>query len=224
MSPQKQLAQKLNAAFSTGPRSTEGKAKSSQNRVSHGLCSTKHAIHVSQRPEFERHYNEMLAALAPVGAEEAQLAEAIILDQYRMIRARELENEIFVKGIADAKDQCFPSAETWAKNSKDLALLTLYSQRIHRVLLRNQADFAAKQAARKASETTEPKAQAAAGAPAVGFVHSPAPAAPDPSAIALPTLPLASAETGAAAHANLYNAISGIASVPIPPETAQNAA
>jgi hypothetical protein len=224
MSPQKQLAQKLNAAFSTGPRTAEGKTKSSQNRVSHGLCSTKHAIHVSQRPEFERHYNEMLAALAPVGAEEAQLAEAIILDQYRMARARELENEIFVKGIADAKDQCCPSAETWAKNSKDLALLTLYSQRIHRVLIRNQADFAAKQTARKASETAQPKTQAAAAEPAVGFVHSPAPETPVPSAIVLPTWPLDSPETGAAAHANLCNAISGTASVPIPHETVQKAA
>ena len=223
MSPQKQLAQKLNAAFSTGPRTAEGKAKSSQNRVSHGLCSTKHAIHVSQRPEFERHYNEMLAALAPVGAEEAQLAEAIILDQYRMARARELENEIFVKGIADAKDQCCPNAETWAKNSKDLALLTLYSQRIHRVLIRNQADFAAKQAARKGSEAAEPKAEAAAE-PAVGFVHSAAPAAPVPSAILLPAWPLASPETRTAAHANLRNAISETTSVPIPPETVQKAA
>ena len=182
MSPQKQLAQKLNAAFSTGPRTAEGKAKSSQNRVSHGLCSTKHAIHVSQRPEFERHYNEMLAALAPVGAEEAQLAEAIILDQYRMARARELENEIFVKGIAEAREAICPSAETWAKNSKDLALLSLYMQRIHRVLIRNQADFAAKQAARKAAERDQaaatqptPPAEPCRSKPeaiATEFVHS----------------------------------------------------
>jgi hypothetical protein len=158
MSPQKQLAQKLNATFSTGPRTEAGKAQSSQNRVTHGLCAKKHAIHISQRPEFERHYNEMLAALAPVGAEEAQLSEAIILDQYRLARARDLENEIFIKGIADAKDQLCPMAETWAKNAKDLALLSLYSQRIHRVLIRNQADLAAKQAARKAAASHAPTA------------------------------------------------------------------
>ena len=182
MSPQKQSAQKLNATFSTGPRTEVGKAQSSQNRVTHGLCAKKHFIHPSQRPEFERHYNEMLAALAPVGAEEAQLSEAIILDQYRLARARDLENEIFIKGIADAKDQVFPGAEAWSKNAKDLALLTLYSQRIHRVLIRNQADLAAKQAARKAAEAAQThegravelrpeNAETAAVSPG-GFLHS----------------------------------------------------
>jgi hypothetical protein len=152
MSPQKQALKAQIAGGATGPRTEEGKAVSSQNRLTHGLCAKKYAIHASQRPEFERHYNEMLAALAPVGAEEIQLAEAIILDQYRMARSRELENEIFVKGIAEAGDALCPSAETWAKNAKDLALLSLYAQRIHRVLIRNQADFAAKQAARKTAE------------------------------------------------------------------------
>ena len=152
MSPQKQALKAHIAGGATGPRTEEGKAVSSQNRLTHGLCAKKYAIHASQRPEFERHYNEMLTALAPVGAEEVQLAEAIILDQYRMARGRELENEIFVKGIAEAREAICPSAETWAKNSKDLALLSLYMQRIHRVLIRNQADFAAKQAARKAAE------------------------------------------------------------------------
>lgn len=182
MSPQKQLAQKLNATFSTGPRTEAGKTQSSQNRVTHGLCAKKHAIHPSQRPEFERHYNEMLAALEPVGAEEAQLSEAIILDQYRLARARDLENEIFIKGMADAKDQLCPIAETWAKNAKDLALLTLYSQRIHRVLIRNQADLAAKQAARKAAEAAQTRERRAvdprsenaetASVSPVGFLHS----------------------------------------------------
>ena len=182
MSPQKQALKAQIAGGATGPRTEEGKAISSQNRLTHGLCAKKYAIHASERPEFERHYNEMLTALAPVGAEEAQLAEAIILDQYRMARARQLENEIFIKGIADAKDQFCPSAEMWAKNAKDLALLTLYSQRIHRVLIRNQADFAAKQAARKAAEraqapATQPTAPAERrrskpGATATEFVRS----------------------------------------------------
>ena len=214
MSPQKQLSQKLNALLSTGPRTEEGKAISSQNRVTHGLCSKKYAIHPSQRPEFERHYDEMLAALAPVGAEEAQLAESIILDQYRMARARDLENEIFAKGISDAECSFFGSAETWAKHAKELALLTLYSQRIHRVLIRNQADFAAIQATRKATESKTATAHHTEAAltptpdpqpptPVPGFVHSNLSAAsvecsfPSPSADPEPPFPALEAQIAA---------------------------
>jgi hypothetical protein len=198
MSPQKQALQAHIAGRATGPRTEEGKAISSQNRLTHGLCAKKYAIHPSQRPEFERHYNEMLAALAPVGAEEVQLAEAIILDQYRMARSRELENEIFVKGIAEAREAICPSADTWAKNSKDLALLSLYMQRIHRVLIRNQADFAAKQAARKAAESAQAPAtqptpaaerhSSKAAALTSDFVRS-GPELPQPQAAAQPSNP-----------------------------------
>jgi hypothetical protein len=84
MSPQKQTAQISNSAASTGPRTEIGKLQSSQNRVVHGLCSKKFKIAPNDRPEFERHYNELLAELAPVGAVESQLAEAIVIDLWRM--------------------------------------------------------------------------------------------------------------------------------------------
>lgn len=152
MSPQKYAAQISNAAASTGPRTQMGKWLSSQNRVSHGLCSQKYKVPAADRPEFDRHHDAMLAELAPAGAVEAELAEAIIVDFWRMAKVRQLENEIFTQGIANAKDEFFAGAETWAARHKELALLSLYAQRIHRVLARNQADLAAMQAARKAAE------------------------------------------------------------------------
>ena len=154
MSPQKHAAQISNAAASTGPRTQIGKWLSSQNRVTHGLCSQKYKVPAADRPEFDRHHDAMLAELAPAGAVEMQLAEAIIVDFWRMAKVRQLENEIFTQGIANAKDEFFAGAETWAARHKELALLSLYAQRIHRVLIRNQADLAAMQAARKAAEAS----------------------------------------------------------------------
>jgi hypothetical protein len=137
---------------STGPRTPEGRARSSQNSLRHGLSGRKYKIVLDERPEFERHMNDMMAALAPEGAIELQLAEAIILDQYRLARARDLENEIFLKGTIEAPNDLIPGAETWERFGKNLALLTLYEQRINRVLTRNKAEFETRQAARKAAD------------------------------------------------------------------------
>ena len=188
MSPQKHAAQVSNAAASTGPRTQIGKWLSSQNRVTHGLCGQKYKVPVADRPEFDRHHDAMLAELAPAGAVETQLAEAIIVDFWRMAKARQLENEIFTQGIVNAKDEFFAGAETWAARHKELALLSLYAQRIHRVLVRNQADLAALQAARKAAEAANikpidaaaPIKTAADSSP--GFVRSLAPQSSSPMA------------------------------------------
>jgi hypothetical protein len=199
MSPQKQAAQVSNSAASTGPRTWEGKQRSSQNRLAHGLCSQKYKIAPGDRPDFERHYQELIAELAPVGALENRLAEAIIIDLFRMERTRQLENEIFLQGAMQAKNDFVAGAETWNARCKELALLTMYSQRIHRVLTRNQADLATLQSARKAAQkSAEPPRDSKAGEaaePSVGFVrsnpsvaaaemalaaHSEAPASPTP--------------------------------------------
>ena len=181
MSPQKHTAQISNSTASTGPRTWLGKERSSQNRLAHGLCSQKYKIAPGDRPDFDRHHQELIAELAPVGAFENRIAEAIIVDLFRMERARQLENEIFLQGVMEAKVDFVAGAETWNARSKELALLTLYSQRIHRVLIRNQADLAALQSARKAAQkSAQPPRESKPAEPAepsVGFVHSNPPAA-----------------------------------------------
>ena len=151
MSPQKHAAQVSNAQLSSGPRTEQGKLRSAGNSTRHGLASRKlQMISPDDRAEFDQHCAEMLAALAPEGAIERQLADAIVFDQWRLTRARALENEIFARGFMRAKDEPFSGAETWTAQSKNLALLTLYEQRINRVLARNTAELEARQSARKA--------------------------------------------------------------------------
>ena len=82
---------------------------------------------------------------------ENHLADLIVFDEWRRIRIRGLENEIFAMGFTTAKDQFFAGAETWLAKSKELATLTLYEQRIARVLSHNKAELEARQFARKTS-------------------------------------------------------------------------
>jgi hypothetical protein len=150
MSPQKQAAQTANAQKSHSATTEAGRARSSQNSIRHSLCSKKYLIVPEERPEFDLYYKDLIEALAPEGAVEALLAEAIILDSWRMTRARLVENQIFCRGYMSAKieDQFVAGAETWLANSKELATLTLYEQRINRVLTRNKAEFESRQAVR----------------------------------------------------------------------------
>lgn len=208
MSPQKQAAQIANAQKSRGPATEAGRARSSQNSIRHSLCSKKYFITPEERPEFDLYYNDLLAALAPEGALESKVVEAIIMDEWRLTRARQVENQIFCRGYMSAKseDQFISGAETWLAHSRELATLTLYEQRINRVLARNKAEFASLQAARQASgagrlpyvlsitpsqepealaavaEAAESKSETDAPEQSAGFVHSsdvPTPS-PDP--------------------------------------------
>src|SRR5262249_1785256 len=149
MSPQKQAAQIANAQKSHGPATEAGRARSSQNSIRHSLCSKKYFIVPEERPEFDIYYNDLIAALAPEGAAEALLAEKIILDEWRLTRAHLHENQIFFRVYMSSEQQVAAGAETWLANAKELATLTLYEQRINRVLTRNKAEFDSKQAARR---------------------------------------------------------------------------
>jgi hypothetical protein len=151
MSPQKHAAQIANAGKSHGAVTEAGRLRSSGNSTRHGLASRKlRIIPPEDREEFDQHCSEMLPALAPEGAIEDHLADLIVFDEWRLIRIRGLENEIFAMGSMSAKDQFFAGGETWLAKSKELATLTLYEQRIARVLSRNKAEFEARQSARNA--------------------------------------------------------------------------
>ena len=185
MSPQKHAAQIANSKLSHGPRTVEGKARSSRNGYVHGFASAKHFISPHDREEFNRHCDAMVEALAPVGIEEEQLADSIAIDQFRWNRLRALENEIFCLGYDEAGRHPASNAKTWERQAKNLALLSLYEQRISRSLTRLKAELAAKQAARKAAEAAESKAETVAAEPPRGFARSSAASAvPDPQPVA----------------------------------------
>ena len=157
-----------------------------------------------ERPEFDIYYNDLIAALAPEGAAESLLAEAIILDAWRLTRARLVEKIRFsLAGICPPSRRLAAGAETWLAHSKELSTLTLYEQRIYRVLTHNKAEFASIQSARAVAQASpacalpatqiqvpeapplpaqpaEPKPETAAPEQPVGFVHSSDLPAPPP--------------------------------------------
>jgi hypothetical protein len=149
-------ANRANSLLSTGPQTTAGKFRSSQNSVKHGLCGKIHAATPEDQAAFDLHCHEFLKALAPVGPIEPGLAQAIAEDAWRLKRARALENSIFAKGPDAAADTGDPeidaaldAGQTWIEQARNFQLLTLYEQRINRTLAKNSASLVALQSERK---------------------------------------------------------------------------
>jgi len=84
-----------NAIKSTGPRTPEGKAASSKNRLAHGLCSSSLLIRGESPEEFEALHTEIVGAYRPATPEEKILTDQLAEAQWRLNRARRVEAKTF---------------------------------------------------------------------------------------------------------------------------------
>lgn len=88
-------ANRRNALMSTGPRSLAGRARSSQNAVTHGLTA-RHAMLPGEDPdEFRGLRSAMFNSLLPQGALENQLVERAMSLIWRMRRMQAFEVALF---------------------------------------------------------------------------------------------------------------------------------
>jgi hypothetical protein len=86
-------ANRLNAALSTGPTSSEGKAQSSRNRLKFGLFSTQNCVRPEETAEYTRLSKALWKDLNPVGPVEQMLAVEIVRATWRLHRCTVAEAE-----------------------------------------------------------------------------------------------------------------------------------
>ena len=120
-SPAQVLANRRNAARSTGPRSAAGKARAARNALAHGLTADKVLDGEEDRTAFEALRAELGETWRPQGEVEAALVERMALLLWRMRRAAELEGRAF--GALSRDD---------AEAGGRLALLARYEATIER--------------------------------------------------------------------------------------------
>ena len=85
---------------STGPRTEEGKAKSSQNARKHGLAAE--SIPLELRPVFSDLRNELRAQCQPEGPLEEIFFDKLVTARWSMLRALDLQNELYL--LTDGQD------------------------------------------------------------------------------------------------------------------------
>src|SRR5580700_9276513 len=83
---------------STGPAGTSSEAGTQRTRLNaykHGLTGQIHLLTATEQTAFDAHCKSICEALAPIGALEIDIAQAIAEDRWRLKRARAIETSIF---------------------------------------------------------------------------------------------------------------------------------
>jgi hypothetical protein len=91
-------ASRRNGAKSRGPKTPEGKARSAQNALKHGLRAQQHIVLPSEdAAEFAALEAALIEELAPEGALQTALAQRVVSAVWRLSRAERLEAELFAR-------------------------------------------------------------------------------------------------------------------------------
>jgi hypothetical protein len=142
------------------PRPDQGKRRCRLNAYRHGLTGQLNIMTPDEQQAYDKHSRIVLEALAPATDFERDIAQSIADDRWRLKRARSIEASVFALGTQSQLaastghpqvDEAFSQARAWAEQAHNLALLTIYEQRIHRAMEKNMAHLETLQAKRKAS-------------------------------------------------------------------------
>jgi hypothetical protein len=120
-------ATRANAQLSTGPVSSEGKARVAGNALRHGLTARHLVIRDDEREEFDSLQSALLEELAPMGAVETATFHELLHAAWNLQRFRRIEAELSGSGPDD-----FLNAE----NAAPLDRLTRYQTRAQRAYYR----------------------------------------------------------------------------------------
>jgi hypothetical protein len=171
-------ASRRNGAKSKGPKTSEGKARSAQNALRHGLRAQKHVVLPSESAaEFAALEAALLEELAPEGALQSVLAQRVVAAAWRLSRAERLEAELFEKnhfpggnlGLALIRDCNGARSFDTLLRYRGGTLAELWRA------LRTLKALQAERAAQAAPRTVAPEASAPAPARAVDVAALPAP-------------------------------------------------
>ena len=98
LSPARAEASRKNGAKSRGPKTPEGKARSAQNALRHGLRAEKFVVVGDEDPqEFAALEAALVEDLAPEGALQTLLAGRIARAAWRLERAERIEAQLFAR-------------------------------------------------------------------------------------------------------------------------------
>src|SRR4051794_3763523 len=131
-------ANRANARRSTGPKTSEGKAKSSLNAVKTGLTGRTVLLPTEDAAQYKVHVKRFHEELKPVGELETNLVQSLADTQWRLNRIPSLESGLLALGrkccapdlFAEEKDPAIRETllEAHVFNTEAAALKNLYLQ------------------------------------------------------------------------------------------------
>jgi len=134
-----------NAQHSTGPRTDEGKERSSLNAIKHGLTSQAILLPTEDAAAYEQHVREHITAYHPQDPIEKQLVQLIADLGWRLNRITILETDLLTK----------PVAGSLTEQTRALATLSMHQHRLGRQFQSAVKQLREIQAERKAEQSKQ---------------------------------------------------------------------
>src|SRR4051794_2090080 len=101
VSEKKLEANRRNAQKSTGPKTDEGKAKTSQNALTHGIFAIQfHILPGENEAEYAAFHGDVLRDLAPCGIIQREMVDDIVQTRWRLRRLSKLEAHSILEAYA----------------------------------------------------------------------------------------------------------------------------
>jgi hypothetical protein len=164
----------LNLKSKKGPATPEAKQRVKYNALRHGFTGQVLIMTPEEREKFDAFLHGMMSDLAPVGTHETFLANSIAEEAWRLNQIRARCANLSAVGDLDGAGDLYrpmenqnPGPETDAienavietvvarDHSKELALMSLYSQRTQRAYEKYKKELTDLQAKRKADRAAE---------------------------------------------------------------------
>ena len=130
-SPASIAANRANSQLSTGPRTAEGKLRSSVNALRHGLTSKMVLLPEDDLAAYNTFKQSFFNDLKPKGVLEEQLAYTLVNTQWRLNRCRAFEESVLATETAQPSDPD-ANARLTREQVDSLAKLSLYESRLTR--------------------------------------------------------------------------------------------
>jgi hypothetical protein len=150
---------------STGPRTEEGKQRSALNALRHGLTGRTVVMPYEDMDQYHIFCRRLFQTLAPETPLEEQYAQTFCDTQWRLNRARSLEDAMLSLGHSEEAGEIetehaqvhavLTAARVFRDDNKSFLNLSLYEQRLQRTLEKSLRELKALQAERKAQRQAE---------------------------------------------------------------------
>ena len=157
-------AYRANALQSTGPKTPEGKKRSSMNACRHRATAKIHIATPEEMEAFREHCDAYHAQYKPASKVQADLVEAIAQLYWRLKRSCSFESSIFAQGHLDHAptmnsgseqvDAALAEGKSWVEHHACLTNITLYETRTLKMIERHTKALEALQTAEKSAQVS----------------------------------------------------------------------
>ena len=122
---------RANSQHSTGPRTEEGKARSSHNALRHGLLSRTPVLPSEDQAAYEQHCRQFFDEYQPATPTETQLTQELADTAWRLNRVPALEADLLNRAAHPANEEAAIAFDI-VDAHRAISILSLHSARLSR--------------------------------------------------------------------------------------------